>query len=75
VGEEAALHRHSLRDSRRVAAAVIRRQYESLNSSRRALSRAWPCRICVTGIRFLTDIRYRADTVLNIAVHELPHPP
>jgi hypothetical protein len=58
-----------------VADAVIRQQYESLNSSRKALSRAWPRRIRVTGIRFLTYVRYRADTVLNIAAHELLHPP
>jgi hypothetical protein len=25
--------------------------------------------------RFLTDVRYEADRVLNIAVHELLHPP
>lgn len=31
--------------------------------------------IRVTGIRFLTDVRYNADTVLNIALHELLHPP
>jgi hypothetical protein len=37
----------------------------------------WPAPhgIRVTGARFLTDVRYGADTVLNIAVHELLHPP
>jgi hypothetical protein len=36
---------------------------------------AAPHGIRVTGTRFLTDIRYDADRVLNIAVHELLHPP
>jgi hypothetical protein len=36
---------------------------------------AAPHGIRVTGTRFLTDVRYDADTVLNIAVHELLHPP
>jgi len=36
---------------------------------------AAPHGIRVTGTRFLTDIRYDADVVLNIAVHELLHPP
>ncbi len=36
---------------------------------------AAPHGIRVTGTRFLTDVRYYADTVLNIAVHELLHPP
>jgi hypothetical protein len=36
---------------------------------------AAPHGIRVTGTRFLTDVRYNADTVLNIAVHELLHPP
>jgi hypothetical protein len=36
---------------------------------------AAPHGIRVTGTRFLTDTRYRTDTVLNIAVHELLHPP
>ena len=36
---------------------------------------AAPHGIRVTGARFLTDARYGADTVLNIAVHELLHPP
>jgi hypothetical protein len=36
---------------------------------------AAPHGIRVTGTRFLTDVRYHADTVLNIAVHELLHPP
>jgi len=36
---------------------------------------AAPHGIRVTGTRFLTDIRYDADQVLNIAVHELLHPP
>jgi len=36
---------------------------------------AAPHGIRVTGTRFLTDIRYEADRVLNIAVHELLHPP
>ena len=36
---------------------------------------AAPHGIRVTGARFLTDIRYDADRVLNIAVHELLHPP
>ena len=35
---------------------------------------AAPRGIRVTGTRFLTDARYGADTVLNIAVHELLHP-
>jgi hypothetical protein len=35
---------------------------------------AAPHGIRVTGTRFLTDVRYDADTVLNIAVHELLHP-
>jgi hypothetical protein len=35
---------------------------------------AAPHGIRVTGTRFLTDARYGADTVLNIAVHELLHP-
>jgi protein phosphatase len=35
VGEEATLRQNSLRDSRQAAAAVIRQQYESLNSSRK----------------------------------------
>src|SRR3984885_7662416 len=34
---------------------------------------AAPHGIRVTGTRFLTDIRYDADLVLNIAVHELLH--
>lgn len=45
VGEEAALRQNSLRDSRQVAAAVIRQQYESLNSSRKALSRRFQPRL------------------------------
>ena len=36
---------------------------------------AAPHGIRVTGTRFLTDVRYEADRVLNIAVHELLHPP
>ena len=36
---------------------------------------AAPHGIRVTGTRFLTDVRYDADRVLNIAVHELLHPP
>jgi len=36
---------------------------------------AAPHGIRVTGTRFLTDIRYDAGRVLNIAVHELLHPP
>jgi hypothetical protein len=36
---------------------------------------AAPHGIRVTGTRFLTDIRYGAGRVLNIAVHELLHPP
>ena len=36
---------------------------------------AAPHGIRVTGTCFLTDIRYDADLVLNIAVHELLHPP
>lgn len=36
---------------------------------------AAPHGIRVTGTRFLTDIRYRTDQILNIAVHELLHPP
>ena len=36
---------------------------------------AAPHGIRVTGTRFLSDVRYAADTVLNIAVHELLHPP
>jgi hypothetical protein len=36
---------------------------------------AAPHGIRVTGTRFLTDIRYDADRILNIAVHELLHPP
>ena len=36
---------------------------------------AAPHGIRVTGTRFLTDVRYGTDTVLNIAVHELLHPP
>ena len=36
---------------------------------------AAPHGIRVTGTRFLTDIRYDANRVLNIAVHELLHPP
>jgi hypothetical protein len=36
---------------------------------------AAPHGIRVTGTRFLTDIRYDADRVLNIAVHELLHRP
>ncbi len=36
---------------------------------------AAPHGIRVTGTRFLTDRRYDADRVLNIAVHELLHPP
>jgi hypothetical protein len=36
---------------------------------------AAPHGIRVTGTRFLTDTRYDADRVLNIAVHELLHPP
>lgn len=36
---------------------------------------AAPHGIRVTGVRFLTDQRYETDTVLNIAVHELLHPP
>ncbi len=36
---------------------------------------AAPHGIRVTGTRFLTDLRYEADRVLNIAVHELLHPP
>jgi hypothetical protein len=75
VDGEAALRQNSLRGSRQVAAAVIRQQCESPNSSRKALSRAWPRRIRVTGTRFLTDVGYRAGTVLNIAAHELLYPP
>jgi hypothetical protein len=36
---------------------------------------AAPHGIRVTGTRFLTDLRYDAGRVLNIAVHELLHPP
>ena len=36
---------------------------------------AAPHGIRVTGTRFLTDIRYDSGRVLNIAVHELLHPP
>jgi hypothetical protein len=36
---------------------------------------AAPHGIRVTGTRFLTDVRYTDDTILNIAVHELLHPP
>ena len=36
---------------------------------------AAPHGIRITGTRFLTDVRYNPDTVLNIAVHELLHPP
>jgi len=41
----------------------------------RVLRWAAPHGIRVTGTRFLTDIRYDAGRVLNIAVHELLHPP
>jgi hypothetical protein len=36
---------------------------------------AAPHGIRVTGTRFLTDLRYESDLILNIAVHELLHPP
>jgi hypothetical protein len=36
---------------------------------------AAPHGIRVTGARFLTDVRYDADLVLDIAIHELLHPP
>jgi hypothetical protein len=41
----------------------------------RVLRWAAPHAIRVTGTRFLVDVRYREQTVLNNAVHELLHPP
>ena len=46
-----------------------------LVGGRAGLRWAAPHGIRVTGTRFLTDVRYDADRVLNIAVHELLHPP
>lgn len=41
----------------------------------RVLRWAAPHGIRVTSTRFLTDVRYDADRILDIAVHELLHPP
>jgi hypothetical protein len=50
-------------------------RFEARAVELRVLRWAAPHGIRVTGTRFLTDIRYDAGRVLNIAVHELLHPP
>ena len=50
-------------------------RFEARAVELRVLRWAAPHGIRVTGTRFLTDIRYDANRVLNIAVHELLHPP
>jgi hypothetical protein len=54
-------------------AAVTQLALDRLEAADPAAAQA--VRIRVTSTRFLTDVRYDADRILDIAVHELLHPP